>query len=260
MTEAGVALRRIDRDQWLVGGVAMLACALGWGWLVGEAYPGDPLAMTDIGVGRGAAALPPSAYVAAALPLWCVMMLAMMLPSAIPMLTAHARHARETGEPAGASAFFATAYVAVWSLFAVIAATAQMALVKSGLITQAELMFGDDRLAGLLMMAVGLYELSALKFMFLEHCRAPQGFLTRFAKWGPTATLALGFRYGLVCLGASAALMSLLFVGGAMSIPWAAGLALLLLVQKAGPFGRQLGLVAGVVIMLTGVGLVFRVF
>jgi predicted metal-binding membrane protein len=260
MVEAGASLRRIDRGSLAVGALVALVCALGWGWLVGEAHPGDPMAMTDVGAGRGVSAVPPSAYVAAALPLWCVMMLAMMLPSAAPMLAAHARHARQTGEPAAATWLFAIAYGAIWSLFAVIAASAQMALVRSGLITRTGLSIGNDRVAGLLMIAVGLYELSVPKFTFLEHCRAPQAFLTRYAQPGPTATLALGFRYGLNCLGASAVLMGLLFVGGAMSIPWAVGLALLVLAQKAGPFGRQVGLVTGVVILLTGLGLVFRLF
>jgi len=184
----------------------------------------------------------------------------MMLPSAAPMISAHARQARLEGEAPGATAMFGVAYVATWSLFAVVASMAQLALVRTGLINETQLIIGNDRLAGLLMVAVGLYELSALKFFFIEHCRAPTAFFTRFWEPGPAPALALGFRHAVYCLGASWLLMSLLFVGGAMSLPWAAGLAALVLVQKTAPYGRQIGLVAGVVILLTGIGLVFRVF
>jgi predicted metal-binding membrane protein len=261
MTDAGTALSRISRGQWAAGAMVLGLCALAWAWLAGLSGTGNPLAMTDMGpIGHPAVALPPSAYVAAATPMWCVMMLAMMLPSAVPMIAAYARQAREAGEPPGATAMFGLAYVSAWSLFAVIASMAQLALVRTGLINETQLIIGNDRLAGLLMIAAGLYELSALKFFFIEHCRAPDAFFTRFWRPGPAASLALGFRHALYCLGASWLLMSLLFVGGAMSLPWAAGLATLVLVQKAAPYGRQIGLGGGVVILLTGIGLVFRVF
>jgi predicted metal-binding membrane protein len=253
--------RRLEWGPWVVGACLLVLCALAWTWLVTEAIPGDPMAMTDLGsIGRGAVALPPSAYVAAATPMWCVMMLAMMLPSAVPMISAHARQARANHELPGATAMFALAYVSAWSLFAVIASMVQLALVRTGLINETQLIIGNDRLAGLLMVAVWLYELSAPKFYFFEHCRTPQAFFTRFWQPGPAPALALGFRHALYCLGGSWMLMCLLFVGGAMSLPWAAGLAALVLVQKTAPFGRQIGLISGVVILLTGIGLVFRVF
>jgi predicted metal-binding membrane protein len=261
MTDAGAALSRISRGQWVAGALVLGLCALAWAWLVSLSGTGSALAMTDMGaMGHPAVALPPSAYVAAATPMWCVMMIAMMLPSALPMITAYVRHAREGGEAPGGTAMFATAYVSAWSLFAVIASIAQLALIRTGLINQTQLIVGNDRLAGLLMVAVGLYELSAAKFYFIEHCRAPNAFFVRFWQPGPAAALALGFRHALYCLGGSWLLMSLLFVGGAMSLPWAAGLATLVLVEKTAPYGRQIGLVAGVVILLTGIGLVFRVF
>jgi len=262
MTQADATLRRrLDWEPWLAAAAVLGLCATAWAWLVSEAYPGDPMKMTDMAqIGRAAVAASPSAYVAAATPVWCVMMLAMMLPSAVPMISAHARQARANHELPGATAMFALAYISAWSLFAVIASAAQLALVKTGLINETQLIIGNDRLAGLLMVAVGLYELSAAKFYFIEHCRTPQAFFTRFWQPGPAPALALGFRHAMYCLGGSWMLMSLLFVGGAMSLPWAAALAGLVLVQKVAPYGRQIGLVGGVVILLTGVGLIFRLF
>lgn len=62
----------------------------------------------------------------------------------------------------------------------------------------------------------------------------------------------MGLRHGAYCLGCCWALMALLFFGGVMNLYWIAGLALLVLLEKALPFGARLGQALGVGLLLWG--------
>jgi predicted metal-binding membrane protein len=65
----------------------------------------------------------------------------------------------------------------------------------------------------------------------------------------------LGVRHGAYCVGCCWALMALLLVGGVMNVLWIVLLALLILLEKVAPFGRQIALVAGMVLIVSGVWL-----
>lgn len=269
MTEGTAPRERPERpwptwDQALIVTLLLTASALCWAWMIAEARTPEANAAAmlthDMAMDNAVAVIPPRVYAAASVPMWFFMMVAMMVPTATPMVAAFARYSRSAGEPLTNGWLFALSYVSVWGLFSVAASIAQTVLVETGLLQRSTLMLGNDRLAGLLMMGVGLYQLTPAKFRFIEHCRAPLPFLNRFWRPGPTEALVIGFRHAMYCLGSSWLLMSLLFVGGAMSLIWALSLAGLVGVEKSAPLGRQVGAVAGVVCLLTGVGLVFRLF
>jgi predicted metal-binding membrane protein len=210
----------------------------------------------------GMAMAPPKAglaYFGGAFVMWLLMMVAMMLPSATPMILTYARFARgvrEQGKVLAPTALFAGVYLAVWAGFSLAAAGLQTVLVQSGAVSAASLALGEPRIAGALLIAAGLYQLTPLKRVCLENCRSPLSFLVRL--WRPTwaGTVRLGLLHGLYCLGCCWLIMALLFVGGVMSLAWVAVLAVIVLIEKVAPGGRQIGTIAAGVAMFVGAALV----
>ncbi len=84
--------------------------------------------------------------------------------------------------------------------------------------------------AGAALAVTAAYELSPLKDACLRRCRSPLRILLQ-------PSLAGGLRHGIDCAGCCAFLMALMVALGLMSIVWMGVLALVVLVQKASPFG-----------------------
>jgi len=190
--------------------------------------------------------------------MWWVMMIAMMSPSAAPTILLYARvhrHALAQGQiqdklaPTGV---FMAGYLLVWLGFSV-AATALHWLLEREAFVSATMMSSQSRwLSAIVLIAAGLYQLSPLKNACLSHCRAPTAFLARH--WRPRAVgaLRLGALHGAFCVGCCWMLMALLFVGGIMNLVWVAGLAILVLVEKAFPAGQWVGWAAGIALIAWG--------
>jgi predicted metal-binding membrane protein len=175
-----------------------------------------------------------AAYLVPTFAMWTVMMVAMMLPSAAPMILLFARVPRNGGRALHVT-LFAGSYLAVWALFSVAASFAQALMVASGAVTQATLAIGNVALAGGILIGAGVYQLSPLKEACLDACRSPLSFILRLSRPGLVGTIRLGLAHGIYCLGCCWALMLLLFVGGVINIAWIAALAFLVLAEKAAP-------------------------
>jgi predicted metal-binding membrane protein len=185
---------------------------------------------------------------------WTVMMAAMMLPSALPMIAlygaiqAKAAGAATRGVHVG---LFALLYLAVWALTGVPAYLASL-LVDA---------VGTDILphaVALVLFVAGAYQLSSLKQVCLRACRSPLGFL--LARWRPglTGSLALGWAHALYCVGCCWALMVVLVVAGAMGLAWVLLIAALVAVEKLLPHGEWSARLAGVVLVLLAVAVALR--
>lgn len=178
--------------------------------------------------------------------MWLAMMVAMMTPSALPMLIVFERVARgrAAASPFGATALFLLGYLVLWAAFSVIATTAQAALHAFALLSLGMTSISQS-LNGWLLLAAGAYQFSPLKRACLAKCRSPLGFLLaewRSGRWG---AFVMGLRHGLYCVGCCWLLMALLFVGGVMNVLWIAGLALLALLEKTLPSDRLATAVGG---------------
>jgi predicted metal-binding membrane protein len=236
----------------VLAGAGLLA-GLAWAYLVAGAGMGmSALAMTRVALfphldPMGAMAMPGMAALPAALPIvvamWWVMMTAMMLPSAVPVMLLHAqvvRHGQSRGQlppgPAPTAAFLA-GYLTVWLGFSIVAALLQWLLQEARLVTPM-LWSGSAWLSGGLLALAGLYQLSPMKQVCLRHCQSPAGFLGRKWRPGRLGAFRLGLGHGAWCLGCCWALMALLFVGGVMNLVWIAVLALLVLAEKLARPGR----------------------
>ena len=201
-------------------------------------------------------------YLTTAFAMWLLMMVAMMLPSATPMILLYgrlARGARAQGATMAPTAIFACVYLAVWAGFSALAALAQWLLVRSGAVSELSLALGDRRVGGALLIAAGLYQATPLKRACLQNCRSPMSFLMRFWRPGWAGAARLGLTHGSYCLGCCALLMALLLVFGVMNLVWVAALALFVLAEKVLPTGPPVGVAAGVVGTLLGLLMVVGV-
>ena len=114
----------------------------------------------------------------------------------------------------------------------------------------------SPRLAGVILLAAGAYQLTPWKGACLTHCRSPLGFLMtnwRDGKWG---AIRMGLVHGAYCLGCCWALMCVLFVVGVMNLAWVAALTVFVLLEKIGPAGAIVARVAGAAIAVLGVLLI----
>ena len=186
--------------------------------------------------------------------MWAVMMVAMMLPSAAPMiLTFAAVHRRrgEQGRPIVPTGVFVLGYVVVWSAFSVAAALLQWTLHAAALLSPA-MTSTSPLVGGALLIAAGLFQWTPLKSICLAHCRSPLSFLMTEWREGATGAFIMGVRHGLYCVGCCWVLMGLLFVAGVMNLLWVAAIAVFVLVEKVTPRGEQASRVAGAVLIVAG--------
>lgn len=177
--------------------------------------------------------------------MWWVMMVAMMLPSAAPVILLHVRAATAVGAPPATGSFLA-GYLLVWGLFSLAAAALQILLEKAGIVAGMDMASASRRLSGGLLIAAGLYQLSPFKDFCLRRCRNPAQFLTRYYSPGSAGALRMGLVHGAFCAGCCWLLMALLFVGGVMNLAWIALLTFIVAAEKLLPGGRRIAVAGGV--------------
>jgi predicted metal-binding membrane protein len=175
--------------------------------------------------------------------MWATMTVAMMLPTAAPVVLSFA------GAGAGATlrqtGAFVAGYLAVWWGFGVLA-TALQWLLASPVRNSPTAPGVATALAGCLLVLVGLYQFSSLKRRCLAHCHGPLGFFHSHWRASSLAAHQFGLRHGFHCLGCCWALMLLMLLAGAMNFGWTAALAGLMLAEKVLPGGHYLGRAAGI--------------
>ncbi len=182
--------------------------------------------------------------------MWAVMMVAMMTPSAAPMILMFAvvnRRRRQQQIPYAPTGVFLVSYLVVWAGFSVLATVAQWALHTASLLSP--IMAGTSPfLGGGLLLVAGIYQWTPLKHACLSKCRSPLGFVLNEWREGWRGAFLMGLKHGGYCAGCCWSLMALLFVAGVMNLIWVAAITGLILLEKAAPAGDRLGRVAGVIL------------
>ncbi|MEJ2531330.1 MAG: DUF2182 domain-containing protein [Halioglobus sp.] len=183
--------------------------------------------------------------------MWAVMMVAMMLPGASPMILLYQRIAyQKMRRPQLSVALFVTGYLLVWTAFSAAATGAQWALREIGLVNDM-MVSSSALLSGTLLVTAGAYQLSPWKQTCLKHCQAPFAFIMQHWRSGQKGALVMGLHHGAYCLGCCWLVMALLFVGGVMNLLWIALLALIVLMEKILP-GIWPARVLGVTLIVAG--------
>jgi predicted metal-binding membrane protein len=165
--------------------------------------------------------------------MWVIMMAAMMLPSAAPMVRmfAFSAQAQRDDRTGARTSAFVAGYMAVWTAFSAIATLAQWCLLELRLVSPM-MESASHWLSGALLLGAGLYQFTPLKDACLSKCRSPLGFLMTEWRPGVRGAFLMGLRHGAYCTGCCAVLMLLLFVLGVMNLAWIALLTLIVLAEK----------------------------
>jgi predicted metal-binding membrane protein len=185
--------------------------------------------------------------------MWLAMTLAMMIPTAAPMLSTYLdiAEAAKAKSMAIVSPLVLTAgYGAVWIIFALTAAFIQWSLVVSG-----HSGFVDGRFAGLVLVGAGAYQFSSLKHACLSKCRMPMPYF--LAHWTDrrTGVFRMGVEQGITCFGCCWPLMSLSFVAGLMNIAWMGAIGALMVLEKSVPQPKALSYGFGLGLIGAGIGM-----
>jgi predicted metal-binding membrane protein len=188
------------------------------------------------------------------LAIWVVMMVAMMFPTAAPMiLTFHKVQAskRQRGEAFVATWVFVAAYMSVWTLSGVVAYAG--ALAAEAVATRAALQAATAaRIGGAVLVLAGLYQLTPLKDVCLSRCRTPISFIMTSWRDGTAGALRMGLLHGGYCLGCCWLLFVVLFPLGIMNIAAMAAITVLVFAEKTLPWGRPVALVTSAALVAYG--------
>jgi predicted metal-binding membrane protein len=185
---------------------------------------------------------------------WAVMIVAMMLPTSVPLIATFGALVARRRRPAVLVGLVVIAYIVVWTGFGVV-------------------LYGADRLLHLIVDAwpwlaehsalitaatlavAGIYQFTPLKYQCLDECRSPLGFV--IAHWAGRheriEAFRMGIAHGLFCVGCCWSLMLVMFAVGLGSIAWMLALGLVMAVEKNASWGRRLSRPLGVVLILAAI-------
>jgi predicted metal-binding membrane protein len=223
-----------------VGLVASLLVVAAGAWAV----TGDRMDGMDAGPGTELGGLGWFAVV------WVMMMAAMMLPSIAPMVLAHAR------VHIGATPAFVAGYLLTWAAVGVLG----YALVEGVRSLDLGVLGWDEAgpyVAGGVILAAAIYQLSPLKNRSLRRCRNPRAFVSEHWRPGSVGALRMGIEHGWVCVASSWALMAALFALGVMSIGWMVLVAALVATEKLLPWRTVATRGIAALLAVLGVALAF---
>jgi len=186
--------------------------------------------------------------------MWATMMVAMMLPSATPMILLFGKingKRKSEQRPFAPAMAFVAGYLIVWVGFSVFATALNWALHAGD---QLSSMMGHTPpiVGGAILVAAGVFQWTPLKAACLEHCRSPIGFLMAHWREGTVGAMKMGLHHGSYCLGCCWMLMMLLFVLGVMNLLWVAVLTVVVLVEKVLPGGMWLSRILGGFLVIWG--------
>jgi predicted metal-binding membrane protein len=185
---------------------------------------------------------------------WVLMIVAMMLPSSVPLVLVFAGVVGRRPRPGVLVGLLLAGYLAIWSVFGAGAWLLDRgihALVDAWpwLATHSQLILATT------LIVAGLWQFSPIRDRCLDECRSPFGFVVN--RWRGVALMresfTMGVAHGAFCVGCCWSLMLVMFGVGLGSVPAMLGLGAITAVEKNMPWGRRLTRPMGVVLVLAGV-------
>jgi predicted metal-binding membrane protein len=191
--------------------------------------------------------------------MWAVMMTAMMLPTAAPLILLYAAALRQKTPTAAPGRIYAltAGYVVVWALFSAGATALQRAL-SAALVLTPMIEPATPLAAAIVLAIAGVYQMTPLKRACLRACRSPLGFMMSRWREGRAGAFRLGMDHGIFCLGCCWALMLILFAGGVMNLVVIVALTLWVVVEKIAPFGEWTAPASGVALVALAIWILVR--
>jgi len=251
--QIGELALRIRIQQALTLGALSAIVAVSWYFLIETEAAMRVTRGDDFFIALMTMMMRPSAvvpYLGATVLMWVVMMIAMMVPVAMPMLVVFRKLDRDVGARFD-TLLFTAGYLLSWCGFSLAAAVLQW-LLHSAQWLGGDLLSARPLLAAAIMVTAGLYQLTPLKAACLDKCRSPMGYFLanwRDGRWG---AVAMGLHHGLFCIACCWMLMLIMFVGGAMSVMTMALLSSFILAERLLPAGPWLTHLPGVGLIAWG--------
>jgi predicted metal-binding membrane protein len=214
----------LRRERLIVGGCLAVMVLIAWWYLFhtrasmsGMTTSGMPMpAMNMPGMDMSGSGQWGATAVLLLFVMWAVMMVAMMVPSAAPMVLAFLdvnQRRQAAGRQFVPVGIFLAGYLAIWTAYSAVATLAQWGLHKAALLSPAMAATSPVLNGGLLIVA-GIFQWTPLKHMCLKGCRSPLSFLMSEWRDGKAGAFIMGLRHGSYCVGCCWILMALLFAAG----------------------------------------------
>jgi predicted metal-binding membrane protein len=208
--------RYLDHGEWLQSGFAAAVCRT---------------------VPAGSVLLPGLLYVAG----WALMIVAMMLPTTLPLLAIFARVTAGRADRWLVLTLVAAGYLLIWTGFGLAAHVADMGL--HAVVAGNEFLGFNAWVISVILLAVaGLFQFTRFKYRCLDKCRTPFSFVVEHwrgrAAW--RQSFLLGMHHGLFCVGCCWAIMLLMFLVGTGSVGWMLGIGALMAIEKNVTWGPRL--------------------
>jgi predicted metal-binding membrane protein len=189
---------------------------------------------------------------------WVMMMVAMMLPSLMPMLLAYRRSVRESDETrlSALTALVGAGYFAVWVVFGAAAYLLGVVSVAAELRWSA-LSTSVPITIGIVLLLAGCVQLTVWKARQLEHCRnAPA--CGASPSPDPRSAWEHGLRLGMHCSLCCSSFMLILLATGVMDLGTMAIVTTAITVERLGPSPARAARYAGVVVIAAGALVIAR--
>ena len=252
-----VSLTLLAAGAWALTLLQPFAMSMSMGLAAGDAGGMSMDGMEGMSMDGMAGPEPSVGDLLAFLAVWTIMMTAMMLPAAAPMIlifaSAQSRQAKDTAVPTW---LFVAGYLLVWAaagllVYAILAASnAAVALLPpTEHATWARLVLGT------ILILAGAYQFAPLKHTCLSHCRSPFGFVAQYWRDGRAGALGMGVRHGTYCLGCCWALFAVLVGAGVMSLAWMLVITVIVFAEKVLPHARPIVAATGVLMIVIGAAL-----
>jgi predicted metal-binding membrane protein len=181
---------------------------------------------------------------------WILMIAAMMLPTALPLVTLFRRVVSGRADEATLIGRVIAGFFCAWLAFGLVAHGIDAGL--RALAARSDwLVLHGATVAAAVLIGAGVFQFSALKYRCLERCRTPLSFVSSHWRGQAPAREAfrLGVDHGLFCVGCCWALMLVMFVVGVGSIGWMMALAAVMAAEKNLTWGKRLRTPLGVALV-----------
>jgi len=243
----------LERDRLAIGAGLALLTAVSWAYLVHDARAMDCMAMMARIAGPQQRAWSP-VDVWWLFVMWAVMMVAMMVPSAAPMVLTFAavsRRRHQLNRPFVSTGVFLAGYLVVWMLFSAVAAVGQWVLHATAYLSPSMTLL-SPAVSGSVLILAGSFQFTPFKRACLVHCQSPLNFLMTEWREGGLGAFVMGARHGAFCVGCCWLLMAMLFAVGVMNLGWVALISAVVLVEKVAPAGGWASRISGMLLIAWG--------
>jgi predicted metal-binding membrane protein len=188
---------------------------------------------------------------------WLLMIVAMMLPTSIPLVVTFAALVRRRPHPARLVGGVLLGYLAMWSAFGVFAYVGDRG-VHAAVDALPWLAEHPQLIAAATLAIAGVWQFSPLKYRCLDECRSPLGFVMN--RWRGVSPMSEAFRlgvaHGVFCIGCCWSMMLVMFGLGLGSLAWMLALGAVMAVEKNAPWGRRISRPLGFLLILAAVAAV----